>query len=132
MQKSARWRLQATVVKLTYQLQSLYLPSFGIELGQRKIQSSSASYISIKQTQNEIHLEIIIFRGLSPLLLKVRGAQASAAPVVHTATGLEFYKIFNLVQYRIMKLSFLFFNHTLIFLFLQRIDDVKIFRLDIS
>jgi hypothetical protein len=57
MQKSARWRLQATVVKLTYQLQSLYLPSFGIELGQR---AGAASYICIKQTQNEIHLEIII------------------------------------------------------------------------
>jgi hypothetical protein len=90
MQKSARWRLQATVVKLTYQLriQSLYLPSFGIELEQRKIQSSTASYICIKQTQNEIHLEIRIFRGLSPLLLKVRGAQAHAAPVVPTAMHL--------------------------------------------
>jgi hypothetical protein len=77
MQKSAKWRLQATVVKLTYQLQSLYLPSFEIELGQRKIQSSSASYICIKQTQNEIHLQIRIFRGLSPLLLKGRGLRGS-------------------------------------------------------
>jgi hypothetical protein len=41
MQKS----LQVTIVKLTYQLQSLYLPRFGIELGQRKMQSSSAPYI---------------------------------------------------------------------------------------
>ena len=98
MQKSARWRLQVTVVKLTYQLQSLYLPSFGIELGQRKIQSSSASYICIKQTQNvhvqlcihfEIHLETRIFRGLSPLLLKVRGAQSPAAPVVSSSYGHE-------------------------------------------
>ena len=40
---------EVTVVKLTYQLQLLYLPRFGIELGQRKIQSSSASYICIKQ-----------------------------------------------------------------------------------
>ena len=73
---------------------ALYFPSFGIELGQRKIQSSSASYICIKQTQNvhmqlcihfEIHLEIIIYRGLSPLLLKVRGAQTPAVSVVPTA-----------------------------------------------
>jgi hypothetical protein len=53
-------------------------------------------YICIKQTQNvhvqlcihfEIHLEIRIFRALSPLLLTVRGAQAPAAPVVPTAMG---------------------------------------------
>jgi hypothetical protein len=45
MQNGARWRSPVAVVKLTYQLQSLYLPSFGIKLGGKRTQSSSAPYI---------------------------------------------------------------------------------------
>jgi hypothetical protein len=107
--KSARWRLQVTVVKWTYQLQSLYLPSFGIELGKERfnLPLRHTSVLSKVWIHFEIHLEIIIFRGLSPLLLKVRGAQIPAAPVVPTAMVWKTWNIICAVsKFKKIKIKF--------------------------